>query len=284
MAIDTILAPVMVALLAALALMAAVPGPVGESVRGTVAADRPPHRRPRSPDGAAITPDERDTTAGPAPLPGRRRGVDLRPAALDRIIRVATWVFLFTVTAIVAVTDLWGDSQGPILVLVGIAALYAFVLHELVPPSVPEPLLLIVEGAMAVLFAAVLVALTGGVASPFFVALPLIVVGRGDRRTPGMALAITAGASLAYLAAVLAPAVPLGEAARATVAVNITALGLIGYIGMAIGPRAATGAPGREPARERRPAHRAAHPALPVRRARARARAQPPDRPRLLPR
>ena len=78
-------------------------------------------------------------------------------------------------------------------------------------------------------------ALTGGVASPFFVALPLIVVGAAIVVTPGMALALTAGASLAYLAAVLAPAAPLGEAARATVAVNITALGLIGYIGMAIG-------------------------------------------------
>jgi diguanylate cyclase (GGDEF)-like protein len=235
-AIDTILAPVMVALLAALALMAAVPGPIGESVRGTVlrtgrrAADR------EALDGAALTRDDRDPAAlASARYQAADEASDLSPAALDRIIRVATWVFLFTVTAIVAVTDLWGESQGAILVLVGIAAVYAFVLHELVPPSIPDTFLLIVEGAMAVLFAAVLVALTGGVASPFFVALPLIVAGAAIVVSPGMALAITAGASLAYLAAVLAPAAPLGEAARATVAVNITALGLIGYIGMAIG-------------------------------------------------
>ena len=38
---------------------------------------------------------------------------------------------------------------GAILALVGVAALYTFVLHELVPPSVPDTVLLIVEGAMA---------------------------------------------------------------------------------------------------------------------------------------
>ena len=117
----------------------------------------------------------------------------------------------------------------------GVAALYAFVLHELVPPRVPDALLLTVEGAMAVVFAAVLVALTGGVASPFFVALPLIVVGAATVVTPGMALALTAGAALAYLVAVLAPAPALDEASLATIAVNLTALGLTGYIGMAIG-------------------------------------------------
>ena len=139
MAIDTILAPVMVALLAALALMAAVPGPIGESVRGSVlrtgrrAADR------EALDGAALAPDDRDPAAlASARYQAADEASDLSPAALDRIIRVATWVFLFTVTAIVAVTDLWGDSQGPILALVGIAAVYAFVLHELVPPSVPD--------------------------------------------------------------------------------------------------------------------------------------------------
>jgi diguanylate cyclase (GGDEF)-like protein len=218
-AIDTILAPVMVALLAALALMAAIPGPLGESVRGTVL-----RTGRRTADTNADSPYQEADEAS-----------DLRPAALDRIIRVATWVFLFTVTTIVAVTELWGDSQGLILALVGLAALYAFVLHELVPPSVPDGLLHIVEGAMAVVFAAVLVALTGGVASPFFFALPLIVVGAAIVVAPGMALALTAGAGLAYLVAVLAPAPALDEVSRATVAVNLTALGLIGYIGMAIG-------------------------------------------------
>ncbi|HEU0244363.1 MAG TPA: GGDEF domain-containing protein [Candidatus Limnocylindrales bacterium] len=234
---DQILAPVMVALLAALALMAAIPGPLGESVRGTLLRTR---RGADPVDAGDATGADDAADVGPAPRPSARyrevgRASDLRPAALDRIIRVATWVFLLTVTTIVAVTDLWGDRQGAILVLVGLAALYTFVLHELVPPSVPDAFLLIVEGAMAVVFAAVLVALTGGVASPFFFALPLIVVGAAIVVTPGMALGLTAGAALAYVVAVLASSPALDAASLATVAVNLTALGLIGYIGMAIG-------------------------------------------------
>jgi diguanylate cyclase (GGDEF)-like protein len=233
---DTILAPLMVAVLAALALMAAIPGPVGESVRGRVlrtgrrAADR------EAREGLPPVDDEHGAgTHASERYRDAEEANDLRPAALDRIIRVATWVFLFALTTIVAVTDLWGDRQGAILLLVAVGALYAFVLHELVPPRVPDGILLIVEGAMAVAFAVVLVALTGGVGSPFFVALPLIVVGAATVVTPGMALALTAGAALAYLAAVLASSPPLDDAALATVAVNITSLGLIGYIGMAIG-------------------------------------------------
>jgi diguanylate cyclase (GGDEF)-like protein len=233
--IDQILAPVMVAMLAALALMAAVPGSLGESVRGSVLrTGRRAGDRARLQDAAALDPQD-PTSRASARYREADEASDLRPAALDRIIRVATWVFLFAVTTIVAVTDLWGDRQTAILVLVGLAALYTFVLHELVPPRVPDAFLLIVEGAMAVLFAAVLVALTGGVGSPFFFALPLIVVGAAIVVTPGMALALTAGAALAYVVAVLEPSPALAEASLATIAVNLTALGLIGYIGMAVG-------------------------------------------------
>jgi diguanylate cyclase (GGDEF)-like protein len=119
--------------------------------------------------------------------------------------------------------------------LLVLATLYTFVLHELVPPRVPDSLLLIVEGALAVLFASVLVALTGGAASPFFFALPLIVVGAAIVVPPGIALALTAGAALAYLAAVLAGRPAIDAAWLATVGVNLAALGLVAYVGMAIG-------------------------------------------------
>ena len=62
------------------------------------------------------------------------------------MIRVATWVFIFAASTVVAVTDLWAAQQGPILVLLGIAAITLFVL-QLVRPG-PERRLLIVEGAI----------------------------------------------------------------------------------------------------------------------------------------
>jgi diguanylate cyclase (GGDEF)-like protein len=234
MALETLLALVLVAVLTALALLAVAPGPAGSRIRGLVV--RPGHRADET---VAHQPD---SSAG---LPRSDRSVvryhetgdpsDLRPAALDRVIRVGTWVFLLVVTTIVAVTDLWGDNEGPILALLLLATLYTFVLHELVPPRVPDSLLLIVEGALAVLFASVLVALTGGAASPFFFALPLIVVGAAIVVPPGIALALTAGAALAYLAAVLAVRPAIDAAWLATVGVNLAALGLVAYVGMAIG-------------------------------------------------
>jgi diguanylate cyclase (GGDEF)-like protein len=234
MALETLLALVLVVVLTALALLAVAPGPAGSRVRGLVV--RPGHRADETLAHVA------ETAAG---QPRAARSVvryhetgdpsDLRPAALDRVIRVGTWVFLLVVTTIVAVPGLWGDNEGPILALLVLATLYTFVLHELVPPRVPDSLLLIVEGALAVLFASVLIALTGGAASPFFFALPLIVVGAAVVVPPGIALALTAGAALAYLAAVLAGRPQIDATWLATVGVNLAALGLVAYVGMAIG-------------------------------------------------
>ena len=232
MSLETLLAIVPVAVLAGLALLAVAPGSA-RRVRGPLA--RPGHRSDQAVARGA------DATGGPSSVDGSVVGyetsdpADLQPAALDRVIRVGTWVFLFVVATIVVVTDLWGDNERPIMVLLALAGLYTFVLHELVPPRVSASLLLIVEGALAVLFASVLIALTGGAASPFFFALPLIVVGAAIVVPPGIALALTAGAALAYVAAVLAGQPAIDSAWLATVGVNLAALGLVAYVGMAIG-------------------------------------------------
>jgi diguanylate cyclase len=242
-AIETLLALLLVAILAALALVGAAPRPLGGRARGLVRReDR--HANDALPLEADATPVSGRAAA--ARLSGRADRAatrqlgagdpsDLRPAALDRVMRVGTWVFLFAVTTIVAVTDLWGANEGPILALLVVAALYTFVIHELLPSRVPDSIQLIVEGALAVLVVSLLVALTGGAASPFFFALPLIVVGAAIVVPPGIALALTAGAALAYLAAVLAGRPAVDGMWLATVAVNLTALGLVAYVGMAIG-------------------------------------------------
>jgi diguanylate cyclase (GGDEF)-like protein len=78
--------------------------------------------------------------------------------------------------------------------------------------------------------------LTGGAASPFFFAFPLIVVGAAIVVTPSVTLALTACAAVAYLAAVIVAGPPaLPAAALTMVGVNLTALGLLAYVGMAVG-------------------------------------------------
>src|SRR3954451_4852199 len=175
MATETALALLMVVSLAAMALVAALPASARRRLGG---ATDPDERRAADRGAGAVDGGEPDESDDPAVVRYREAGEpsDLRPAALDRIVRVAVWVFLFAVTTLVAVTDLWGDRRGAILVLLALGGIYTFVLHELVPPRVPDTFLLAFEGAMSVLLAAVLIALTGGAQSPFFFPLPLIVV------------------------------------------------------------------------------------------------------------
>ena len=160
---------------------------------------------------------------------------DLRPAALDRVVRVGTWVFLFVVTTIVAVTDLWGANEGPILALLVVGALYTFVLHELVPPRVPDSLQLIVEGALAVLFVSVLARPHRRRRQPVLLRAAADRRRGGDRRAAGH----RPRADRRRRARVPRRG-PRGHARIdgpwiATVAVNLTALGLVAYVGMAIG-------------------------------------------------
>lgn len=161
---------------------------------------------------------------------------DLRPATLDRVMRVGTWVFLLAATVIVAVTDVWQDRQGPILVVLATAGLYTFVLHDILQPRVPPPVLLVGQGATGLVLAALLIALTGGALSPFTFALPLMVVGAALVASPPLTVVLTLAALVAYLVAVAAGGPwPLSQPALATAAVHLTAICLVAYVGAAIG-------------------------------------------------
>ncbi len=223
---EPILALITVALLANLALI-------------VVSAARFGDARARSgiPGARSAEPAALDPAAQPPPLDGP--DPDIRPAALDRVILVGTWVFLFATTTIVAVTGLWAERQGPILLVLAGAAIATLVLHQRPLERIPDSWLRTIEGATGLLFAGLLVALTGGAFSPFFFALPLIVVGAAILVRPRVTLGLTAGAGLVYLVAVVAAsttsATGMSQLAVATAGVNLMALCLVAYVGMAIG-------------------------------------------------
>ena len=76
-----------------------------------------------------------------------------------------------------AATGLWADTQPAILLLLAFAGAFVLVVHDLLPADVLGPAKFVVEGSVAVTVATLLVALTGGVDSPFFFVFPLIVGG-----------------------------------------------------------------------------------------------------------
>jgi diguanylate cyclase (GGDEF)-like protein len=154
----------------------------------------------------------------------------------DRIVRIVAWVFLLTTTAIVAATGLWADTQPAILILLAFGGMFVLVVHDLLPTDILGPAKFVVEGSVAVTVATLLVALTGGVDSPFFFVFPLIVAGAALVVTSTITVALASGASLGYVLAVIAgsPAGALGPATAATVGVNLTALILLAYAAMVV--------------------------------------------------
>jgi diguanylate cyclase (GGDEF)-like protein len=141
----------------------------------------------------------------------------------DRVVRIVAWVFILTTSAIVAATNLWPETQAAIFVLLALSGLFVVIVHDLLPPETLGPAKFIVEGSVAITVATLLVALTGGVASPFFFAFPIT-------------LALTGAASAGYVLAVVAgsPSGSLGPATVATVGVNLTAMILLAYVAMVI--------------------------------------------------
>lgn len=154
----------------------------------------------------------------------------------DRIVRIVAWVFLLSTTAIVAATGLWADTQPAILILLAFGGMFVLVVHDLLPSDVLGPAKFVVEGSVAITVATLLVALTGGVASPFFFVFPLIVGGAALVVSSPITVVLAGGASLGYVLAVLAGSSggSLGPATAATVGVNLTALILLAYAAMVI--------------------------------------------------
>jgi diguanylate cyclase (GGDEF)-like protein len=154
----------------------------------------------------------------------------------DRVVRVVAWVFLLTAAAIVAISGLWPDTQAAVFVLLALAGLFIVVVHELLPSRILGSAKFVVEGSVAMTVATMLVALTGGVASPFFFAFPLIVGGAALVVTPRITASLTVVAAILYLAAVVAGSAQgtLGPEAAAMVGVNLMALVLLAYVATVI--------------------------------------------------
>ena len=157
--------------------------------------------------------------------------------AYDRVVRIVSWSFLLAVTVIVAVTGLWPAAQPTIFALLSLAGIFVLVVHDLLPSDALGPAKYVLEGSVAVTFASLLVALTGGVDSPFFFTFPLIVGGAALVVPPTVTLVLALVAGVGYALAVvsMAPAGPIAQVTLATVGVNLMALILLAYVGMVIG-------------------------------------------------
>ncbi|HEX6868099.1 MAG TPA: hypothetical protein VF119_04800, partial [Candidatus Limnocylindrales bacterium] len=147
----------------------------------------------------------------------------------DRVVRIVSWVFLLASTTIVAVSGLWTENQPAILALLALAGLFVLVVHDLLPEDALGTAKFVLEGSVAITVATMLVALTGGVASPFFFTYPLIVGGAALVVPPSITVVVAATAALGYIIAVLlgSPDLAAEPASMAVVGINLTAMFLL---------------------------------------------------------
>ncbi len=158
-----------------------------------------------------------------------------QPATYDRIVRIVSWVFLLATAVIVGSSGLWPSTVREIYILLGLAAAFVLIVHDILPANALGAARSILEGTVALAFATLLVLLTDGFGSPFFFTFPLIVGAAALVVRPTTTLLLSAGAVIGYIVAATIGSGQPSPTQLATVAANLTALLLLAFVGSMIG-------------------------------------------------
>ncbi|HET9851251.1 MAG TPA: GGDEF domain-containing protein [Candidatus Limnocylindrales bacterium] len=157
------------------------------------------------------------------------------PTLEDRVIRVVSWAFLMAVAVFAAASGVWPDALAAIVILIAVTGEALLLLQDVLPRTPFKRAKGPLQAMLALVFASTLVALTGGLESPFTFTFPLIVGAGALLVAPRVALALAVLATAAYLAAglVVDPTPEIGS--LVTMAVNLTGVYLLAYIGASVG-------------------------------------------------
>jgi diguanylate cyclase (GGDEF)-like protein len=195
-------------------------------------------------DPKAITRELTVPTRAPAedegnPEPATPLGATTPDPTLEaRIIRIVSWAFLMAVAVFAAASGLWNLSLPQIVILVAVTGEALLLLQDVLPKTPLRRAQGPLQGLLALGFASGLVALTGGLDSPFTFIFPLIVGAGALLVTPRIALILATLATAAYLAtgmAVLPAGTSPSTASLVQMLVNLTGLYLLAYIGTSVG-------------------------------------------------
>ena len=156
--------------------------------------------------------------------------------AYDRVVRVVSWIFILVTATIVIGSGLWPETQRAILILLAFAGLFLILVNELLPSDALGSAKFVVEGSVALTGASMLVALSGGVESPFFFTFPLVVAGAALVVSQRVTIGLLVIATVGYLGAVIlgTSADTPSSTALAVLVVNLTALILLAYVATVI--------------------------------------------------
>ena len=164
----------------------------------------------------------------------------LAPAANDptvenRVVRIVSWAFLMAVAVFAAASGIWTRELPTIVIVIAVTGFATMVLQDVVPRTVIRRLAGPLQAILALAFATALVVLTGGFASPFTFAFPLIVGAGALLVAPRIALALAILATAAYIGAGFAVDQTPETAALIQMGVNLTGVYLLAYVGASVG-------------------------------------------------
>jgi diguanylate cyclase (GGDEF)-like protein len=157
------------------------------------------------------------------------------PTLEGRVIRIVSWAFLMAVAVFAAGSGLWVNVLPAIVIVIAVTGLLMLVIQDIVPRSAVRRVAGPMQALLALGFTTGLVAITGGLESPFTFGFPLI-VGAG---------ALLVSARTAFALAILATACYIGAGLLADptpevgplvqMAVTLTGVFLLAYIGASVG-------------------------------------------------
>jgi diguanylate cyclase (GGDEF)-like protein len=157
------------------------------------------------------------------------------PDTHDRMIRIVSWAFLMAVAVFAAASGVWVATLPSIVILVAVTGEGMVVLHDILPATRLRNARGPLQAILAIAFASWMVALTGGLESPFAFTFPLIVGAGALLAAPRVAVVLTLVAAGSYLAAGLVGSPNPGTGPVVQLLVNLTGIFLLAYVGASVG-------------------------------------------------
>src|SRR5262245_2156528 len=111
------------------------------------------------------------------------------PTLEDRVIRIVSWAFLMAVAVFAAASGAWPEVLAWIVILIAVTGEIMLILQDILPRTSLKRARGPLQGILALVFASSLVAMTGGLESPFTFTFPLIVGAGALLVAPRIALA-----------------------------------------------------------------------------------------------
>ena len=160
----------------------------------------------------------------------------ISPASTRQVARVVALLFLAAVAVVVALTRAWPEQEPAIFTLLAGGMLLVVLFMDMVPPAALGRYRRPLEGIGAIIFLGLLMALTGGAASPFLVGFYLVAAGTAlsaEGRAP-LAVAIFGAVTIAVVGLLDAfVGGPLEPEALAWIGINAVSLILLADIATA---------------------------------------------------